>query len=456
MKKNVVWRDGYDVLSKADFENEEKNCIPPDFELSEMAFKHNAPFTETLWHNHYNKNENNVCEYTLPQFKSETVAEWENSERPEILQQYKDILFGKMPPPPDRMELELLSLKNDALDGLAVRKEIRIHCLMNDGGKFNYDMLLYVPKNAENPPPVFVGLNFYGNQFNTPEMDVRNTRGRRLNPQREFVLQTGRGEKLDAWNFKEAMKRGYAVATACYGEIAPDCMTGIKVSPFALFYDENDLRMDFEVSFAEAKGGNWRRPVSIIGAWAWGLCRMLDALEIEPLVDAERAAVLGHSRLGKTALWAGACDERFKIVISNNSGCGGAALYRRNFGESIFHSFFEQRGWYCGGLAPYVLDVDKLPFDQHMLLALIAPRTLCVASATEDLNADPDGEYLATCEASKIWKLYGLNDVVQQKPAPDSWNGTNVCYSLRVGKHAITAKDWECYYALADRVFGSK
>jgi hypothetical protein len=167
--------------------------------------------------------------------------------------------------------------------------------------------------------PVFVGLNFSGNQANTPDMDVRMTRGMYMNKERKVVPFTDkyRGNRLDSWNFIEAMKRGYAVATACYWEICPDYMTGVKISPFTLFYDEKDLRMDFEVPFAELRGLKWQRPVSIIGAWAWGLSRMLDALEREPLVDSKRAAVVGHSRLGKTALWAGACDERFKLVISN-------------------------------------------------------------------------------------------------------------------------------------------
>lgn len=431
-----------------------KKCFPPDVDKAEAAFRFVAPYSETLWHGNYNLDESKVPPYSLPQFQSKTVEEWERNERPRIIQQFKDIMYGKMPPAPDNMKLELLAQKDNALNGLAIRKEIRIHCLMNNGRKFYFDMLVYIPKNTKCPPPVFVGLNFSGNQAGTPELDVRMTSGMYLNSERKLCPLVSRARRLSDWNYEEAMKRGYAVATACYWEICPDFMTGIKISPFTLFYEPKDLRMDYEVPFSESKQCKWVRPVSIIGAWAWGLSRMLDALEQEPLVDAKSAAVIGHSRLGKTALWAGACDQRFKLVVSNNSGCCGAALSRRRFGENLEIAFWEARHWYCGGLAPFIVNVDKMPIDQHMLLALIAPRTLCVASATKDLNADPKGEFLATQAASKVWNLYGMQGIDGiAMPQPDTPTGTNVSYHLRTGKHAILAQDWACYYNLADQVF---
>ena len=151
-------------------------CIPPDNPGAELAFLQSAIYTEALWKNEFNRDEAKVRSYTLPEIKSRTVEEWEKEERPLLLQQFKDILYGEMPPAPDKLELELLAEKDNALDGLAVRKEIRIHCGMNNGKKFDFDMLLYVPKNVTAPPPVFVGLNFSGNQANTPEDDVRMTR----------------------------------------------------------------------------------------------------------------------------------------------------------------------------------------------------------------------------------------------------------------------------------------
>ena len=431
----------------------ERTFVPPDLERSEAASRQIAPYSEALWHKNYNLDEKLAGNCPLPPFVSKTVEEWEGSERPRILQQFKDILYGKMPPAPDELEVQLLAQKDDALENTAVRKEIRIVSRMKNGKYLDFDMLLYVPKNAEVPPPVFVNLNFNGNQACTPEPDVRQSRGYRYKDGqlvRQHLRSTERG--IGALNAAEAVRRGYAVATADYCEICPDWQTGIKIGPMALFYDEKDLRMDYEIPFEESKACKWVRPVSMIASWSWGLSRMLDALEKEPLVDAKRAAVIGHSRLGKAALWAGACDPRFRLVISNNSGCCGAALSRRNFGENLEISYWEKKTWYCGGLAPFAAHPEKMPVDQHMLLALIAPRTLCVGSATEDLNADPKGEYLATRAASAVWNLYGMQGIEnEERPAPDHGIGNGpVRYWYRTGKHALTPADWAYYYDLAD------
>ena len=430
----------------------------PDQEGAIAAFQQVAAYTESLWKNDYNTDESKVREYTLPEIRSKTVEEWESQERPELLRRFKEMMYGEMPGRPDEMRFELLSQKDDALDGLAVRKEIRLYFSMKNGRKFDFDMLLYIPKSACGPVPVFVGLNFWGNQANTPETDVRITR----QTLQEFgsdmylkPLHRERGVKLDSWNYVEAMKRGYAVATACYGEICPDHLNGLKNSVFTLFYDENELRSEYEIPFQEQKGGRTRRKICVIGAWSWGLSRMLDALEREPLVDAAKAMVIGHSRNAKAALWAGMCDPRFAIVFSNDSGCGGASLSRRNFGETLRILYWEKRSWFSGNLVDYIDDPDRLPVDQHQLLALAAPRRVYVASATQDANADPKGEFLAACAASKVWTLYGKTGLgTDAMPPPDCPVGDHVGYHIRSGKHAITGWDWAQYYNFADRVFG--
>ena len=433
----------------------DSKCLPPDNDGARRAFLQSALYTEALWKNDFNCDESKVRSYTLPEIQSRTAEEWETRERPQLLQQFKDILYGEMPPAPDQLELELLSEKDDALDGLAVRKEIRLHCGMDNGRKFDFDMLLYVPKNAAEPPPVFIGLNFNGNQANTPEDDVRQTRSMNYSYAEPFITAcTLRNSRLDSWCFTEAMKRGYAVATACYGEICPDHLNGLKKSVFTLFYDDKDLRSEYEVPFEEQRGGAWRRKITQIGAWAWGLSRMLDALEKEPLVDAGKAAVLGHSRNGKAALWAGVCDERFKLVISNNSGCGGASLSRRNFGETLRLLFWEKRPWVAGNLVDYVDDPCKLPFDQHQVLGAVAPRYLYVASSSLDNVADPKGEFLAAQAASKVWTLYGKSGLnVQERPPVDTPVGAEIGYHCKTGKHSITTCDWENYYNFADKIF---
>lgn len=428
---------------------------PPDESGALSAFSFVACYSESLWKYGWNTDEKKVQRFQLPPLSPASQEVWENEERPRLLRTFKDIMYGEMPPGPDSLQFEVLNEKPDALDGLAIRREYRIHCRMQNGRKHFFDMLLYVPKQRK-PAPVFVGLNFRGNQYSSPENDVLLTGSLQQNAELKMIpfTEKDRGLMLETWNFTEAMKRGYAVATAAYGEICPDHLNGLKKSVFSLFYDEKDLRSDYEVPFDEIKKG-WTRKTSLLGAWAWGLSRMLDILELEPLVDAKKAVAIGHSRNAKAAIWAGACDPRFAVVISNNSGCAGAALSRRNFGETLKLIYWEKRAWLCGKIVDYLEQVDQLPIDQHQLLALIAPRSLYVASAADDLNADPKGEFLAASAASPVWKLYHLQGLADKErmPAVNQPAGASVRYHIRTGKHAITEWDWQQYYDFADDAF---
>ena len=430
-----------------------------------LSFQAVAAYSEKLWRIHYNRDEKKVVKYKLPPIVSKTKEEWEGKERPETLQLFKDIMYGQMPGRPDSLTFKVMSVKEDALDGLAVRKEIRIISAMKDGRNHHLDMLLYVPRNAKGPSPVFVGLAFSGYHAVTPEKDVRVVRGvyssydkktgkhalKRISP-------TYRSYKLEAYNVVEAVQRGYAVAIASYLQACPDHLNGMKMSPFALLCTPEELRSEYEIPFLEAKAGKVMRKYSIIGAWAWCYSRMLDALENEPLVDATKAITVGHSRLGKTALWAAATDQRFAGAISNNSGSAGAKLSRRNFGENLRLDYWEKGTWLCGKIVEYIDNPEELPFDQHQLLALIATRGIYVASATEDLNADPKGEFLSLKAASPAWKLYGMPTMEDaEMPGADTPIHSGVMhYHLRTGKHAITVQDWKNYYDFADRLFGKK
>ena len=377
----------------------------------------------------------------------DTAKGWEAHRRPELLSLLERECYGVPLPPPDELNIREFSRKDDALGGLATRKEWEICCRMRNGRSFSFVMLVYLPNHAKGPVPAFLGLNFKGNHNTTTEDDVLKTGYVR---EGELAVPE-RGVQAYRWCFEEVVRRGYASATICYHDIHPDRTHETGRSCFSLFFDEA------EYPFI-------RRTHSVIGAWAWGLSRGLDALEREPAIDASRVAVHGHSRLGKTSLWAGAVDQRFAMVISNDSGCGGAALHKRKFGENLSQHFeaHEKQGvpfWFLEGMRRYIWHEETLPFDQHELLAMAAPRPLCVASASDDFYADPEGEFLACHYASPVYELYGFPPFADEKGMPRMIAPGEHCpgrlhYHYRKGVHDQTEFDWKHYLEQADRFLG--
>ena len=369
-----------------------------------------------------------------------SAYEWVNFRRPEILDFYRKEVYGTLPPRPDRMWFETLSVREDALDNTAIRKEIRIHLAMNSGRSRSFIMLLYLPKNADGPVPVFLGLNFMGNHATTDETDVMMTG---WNIAGELAEPDERGVQTHRWQFRETIRRGFASATACYHDIYPDCNSA-----------EAWHRSIYDLFYPEEAPEEIHAHASSISAWAWGLSRMLDCLESEPSLHPAKALVHGHSRLGKTALWAGATDTRFRLVISNDSGCGGAALFKRCFGENLEAVLASFPYWFVRSLQRYICNEAALPFDQHWLISLIAPRPVCIASATEDLWADPKGEFLSGVHASEVYRLFGAEGLgTDTMPPPDQPISGEVSYHLRTGKHDQTREDWLHYWKLADKLF---
>jgi hypothetical protein len=355
--------------------------------------------------------------------------EWANKQRHQILQRFEKNIYGKVPPRPHEIRFEVLNSCPEALGGLAHREEVRIHTACN-GRKSHFDAVLYLPANATGPIPAFAGLNFMGNHTISDETDIALPQ----RPRPGTAEHSPRGKNKHRWPLKEILKRGYAVITAFYCDIYPDRPDGFTDSVVTIF--------------DKAYGGS-------ISAWAWGLQRMMDYLETKPIINASKVTVIGHSRLGKAALWAGAVDPRFAIIISNNSGCGGASLSRRRFGETIECFPLQNVGhWFIPQFYEYAHRENELPIDQHMLIALSAPRPVYITSATDDLWADPKGEFLAAVNAAPVYKLFGQEGLsTETMPPPDTSIGDAVGYHIRTGKHDINQFDWKCFLDFADRHF---
>jgi hypothetical protein len=394
-----------------------------------------------------NYDEAKVKAYTLPdplRFLDgrpvAAAAEWPKR-RAEVLRLFEEHVYGRSPGPPAGMRFVVVESDSHALGGLATRRQVRVLLDGTEGGPA-FEMLLYVPNATPRPVPAFLGPNFGGNHSVHPDPAIRLARSwMREGPgvADHRATEAGRGAGAAAWPVERILDRGYALATVYYGDLEPDHHDGWK----------QGVRARIGPGTAGRFGpDDW----GAIGAWAWGLSRALDGLAKDPDVDGGRVAVIGHSRLGKTALWAGAADERFALVVSNDSGEGGAALARRRFGETTDRITSVFPHWFALRLREYAGREDALPVDQHMLLALVAPRPLYVASATEDLWADPRGEFLAAKAAEPVYCLLGREGLgVADLPSPDRPVGGSIGYHLRTGKHALTAYDWEQYLDFADR-----
>lgn len=384
-----------------------------------------------------NYDETKVPSYELPKLLIDNDGhpvgreEWVGHRRAEVLRLFEDTVYGKTPEKELPVRYELVDTDPGALDGRATRKQL---AAFFGEDEYRLDILMYIPNNPKGPVAGFVGLNFSGNHtvHADPEIIKRDT-GK------------ARGELASRWQVETLIDRGYALVTMHRDQVDPDnYRVNFTDGIHPLFYAEGQTK---------PKPTEW----GSIGAWAWALSRVVDYLETDEQIDASRLAVIGHSRLGKTALWAGARDPRFAMVISNNSGCGGAALYRRCYGERIHHMTKPVGYWFCTNHHQYQKRENELPVDQHMLMALIAPRPLYVASATNDRWADPKGEFLAAKHASPAYKLFGKPALSQREPPePDHPMHTTIGYHLRTGDHDVTAYDWNQYLEFADQQMKSK
>jgi len=371
--------------------------------------------------------------------------DWENIRRPEILELFEEHVYGEVPDKEIDISYNQLKINENALEGEAIQKEVVV-TFSNGKESLEMNMVIFLPKKVKKPVPVFLGMNFYGNQTIHPDTNITITQSYVKNND-DFLInnnkatELSRGVRSHRWPIERILERGYGVVSIYYGDIDPDYDDGFQNGIHKLFYGDNE----------QPKPNEW----GSIAAWAYGLSKAMDYLAMDKDIDKNKVAVIGHSRLGKTALWAGAIDERFAITISNDSGCGGAALSRRKQGETVKKINTSFPHWFCKNFHLYNDKEEDLPVDQHMLIGLIAPRPVYVASASEDQWADPKGEYLSLYHSGEVYKLFGFEKFSSETMPEIDQSKTigNMGYHIRSGKHDLTLFDWEKYMDFADVQF---
>ncbi len=366
--------------------------------------------------------ESNVVSYPLADVLAlpngaivKSADEWRTRQRSRLLQMFETEVYGRRIGSPDSVRFDLAGTDPRAMEGKATLKQVTVTIAKGEE-TLQFPLIIFLPNVAKKPVPLFLLANNRG-----PE----NT-------------DSTRKVKSDFWPAERVIERGYAIAAFQVGDIDPDKYEGFKDGIHGL------------LEAGERPDDAW----GTIAAWGWGASWAMDYFQTDSDIDRHRVALVGHSRGGKTALWAGARDERFAMVGSNCSGCAGAALSKRIFGETIEAINRRFPHWFCKNFTKYNNREEQLTFDQHMLLALIAPRALYVVSAEEDTWADPKGEYLSLYHAGAVYRLFGFPALPQQMPPPDSpVIAGRVGYHIRTGTHNLTLYDWMRYLDFADSVY---
>lgn len=373
----------------------------------------------------FNYDESKVPDYKLPPlFKTsedkqvETVRSWEFQRRPEIIRLFEQHVYGQLPDHFNAIGFKVIRENKQAINGTAHLKEVDVE-VSRKGESVTIRLNLFIPNDVPKPAPVFLLIN---------HRDPDN-----IDPTRQV--------KKDFWPAEELIDHGYAAAAFDVDDVADDNAKTYTHDILEKLYPEQIDKQD---------------GMRALSAWAWGAMRMMDYFVRDPDIDQNRAAVVGHSRGGKAALWTGAQDQRFAITISNESGCGGAALSRRRFGETVQRINNSFPHWFTPNFERYNENESALPVDQHMLIAAMAPRPVYVASAHEDQWADPKGEFLSLKHGSEVHSnIYHLPvNLPEEMPGVNSpVTRSYAGYHIRSGEHNLTLYDWQRFMDFADHHF---
>jgi hypothetical protein len=395
-----------------------------------------------------NYTEANVGEYTLPDplvmVDGTPVIDaqmWQEERRPELVRVFEENQYGRGPERSEAVEVEVVEQAATAFDGKAIRKQVAIHFGAGDSRQ-TLDLLVYLPADATGPVPVLLNISFMPNNLAVDDPAVKV--GRRWDrEQQKRVEATGDRGPFSVLPVLRTVERGFGVATFNYTDVEPDAAGALQHSVRQLYLAPGQ---------SEPATDEW----GAIGAWAWGISRVVDHLETDKQVDAKRIAITGVSRLGKTVMWAGARDPRIALVIASCSGEGGAALSRRNYGESIAHLMAPSRYfyWFAGNYKKWAEDPSRAPMDAHMLVALVAPRPLLLQTGNADKWSDPKGEFLAAVAATPVYELLGKQGIAgPELPPPGKLAGETLALYMHDGGHGLVASDWDVYLDFMDTHF---
>jgi hypothetical protein len=369
----------------------------------------------------------------------QSKTDWFEKRRPELKELFQHYMYGYFPPRPENLSFKVERIDREALGGKATLKEITISFGPTKTPKLH--LLVFIPNKRTGPAPVFLGLNFCGNHtlVNDPLVPLpeawvpKNCPGSKDNR----ATDKGRGKQLDVFVIEQTIEAGYAVATMYCGDIDPD---------------RADVREGIQPYLAKKGARPGQHDWGTIAVWAWGLQRAIDYLVTDKDIDSGRIIVVGHSRLGKTALLASAFDERVALAIPHQAGCGGTSPSRGKIGESVKRINSSFPHWFNGAFKEFNDHPERLPFDQHCLIALMAPRPVLLTNAVEDSWANPGGQFEMLQAADPVYRLLGVEGLKAKKmPPPGKLVNSRLAYYIREGKHSMTPGDWQVFIEYANK-----